>query len=454
MSEWREDNFLESLAHRSAKHMGAGLCPEAEILCARAEPDGMGPISAKLNQHVSRCPQCSDLRHRLALFDRPESFAAADTDAIEAERRVESWMKGFLASQSLHPQVPSVSAPKALSYPSTPSARPFWNMQWGLAAAAIIIIAVGVVYIRRSTIALAPSTEVARATPDQVPPSPTPSDSQSSPGPMSPVQAPFRTVAPKSSPRPKVRKPFSPAKTDTTSASHRQLAVAPEPAPQAEVETTPPIAPDKSVAAENSPAPTESTPVRPTSPAKPVALSDGKIVAVPANNARAVCATCRVASAAPSAPAGPPIHIPAGTRIWISIESTTPAAEGLSQFQGTLLLPVTDSNVVVLEKGTSVAGLVTTNGNQTTFQITEFVVHGASYKLTAESGTAAFQGGGSGRVVEFQSGKTAEMWLNSLSTFATSAAPGSRPGVRTRAAATKAGSMAKAAPPPKSSTPP
>jgi hypothetical protein len=413
MSEWREDDFLERLAHSSPKRMGPGVCPEAEILCASVESEGTGPISAKLAQHIERCPACSDLRRRLVLFDQPESIGL-DPDAMEAERCLDSWLKGFLASEARNPQVPSTaSTPMAVLYPSAPRTRWFWKMQWALAAASMVMFTVGVVYIWRSIAARTPATEMARAARDQL--APTPLESPASPKTVPVDQARTQTVAPENSQGPKSFKVDSSAQKDTASASRPELAVAPGREPQTGAQTTPPVATEAPTVAENSSAPPSGTPVHPILPPERASLSQRTIQAAPRAEASIDCVTCS------------PIRISAGTRIWISLESTTVQNDGRFQFEGRLLLPVSVLNSVVLEKGTPVAGFGSTSGGQTSVQITEFVLDGSRYKLRKDSTAGVPQAAGTGKTVQFESGKIWEMWLDSAAVFEATGASGASP---------------------------
>jgi hypothetical protein len=115
MSEWREDNFLERLANDGLAGTGRKLCPEAEILRAVAHHAGTSTISIELRKHLELCPACSDLQRRLAMFDQPVSVDL-DSQALEAERRLDSWIKGLLASRTLDVQAPR---PAAFSVPTT-----------------------------------------------------------------------------------------------------------------------------------------------------------------------------------------------------------------------------------------------------------------------------------------------------------------------------------------------
>jgi hypothetical protein len=121
------------------------------------------------------------------------------------------------------------------------------------------------------------------------------------------------------------------------------------------------------------------------------------------------------------------IHLPAGTRIWVSLESSPAHTSGHFQFTGTLLLPVTVSNVVVLEKGTPVTGAGESSGGQTLLQITEFVSQGRRYLVRTNPAPDTLSLAGSGKVVQFQSGQVAELWLESAATYDAIAVPGVQP---------------------------
>jgi hypothetical protein len=119
--------------------------------------------------------------------------------------------------------------------------------------------------------------------------------------------------------------------------------------------------------------------------------------------------------------------MPAGTRIWISLESTTGLNDGHLQFEGRLLLPVSVSNSVVLEKGTSVTGVGTISAGQTSVQITEFALNGNQYRLRAGPVAGAPQAAATGKAVQFESGKVLEMWLDSAVVFESTGAPSAGP---------------------------
>jgi len=167
MTGWREDNFLERLAQNSRKDAAYGQCPTAEMLCETIETEATSAVSDQLSQHIEECPACSEVRRRLALFDQQGS-TASDAEVRENERRLDSWMKGFLASQELDARIPApATEQKIIPFTVIPKARSMWNLQWALAAAAMLVIALGGVYIWRSIVELTHAPEVARSVPSE-----------------------------------------------------------------------------------------------------------------------------------------------------------------------------------------------------------------------------------------------------------------------------------------------
>src|SRR5262249_4348756 len=164
MSEWREDNFLERLANARPERAGVELCPKAEVFDATVDSEGSATISDELLQHIRQCPVCFDLQNRLTLFDQADSLSMAP-EVMETERRLDAWLKGFLASRKLRPAAQLVLAAPEKAPIFVPKPRPFLRPQWALAAAAMLVLAVGAVYIHRSTNVSLPRSEMARTTP-------------------------------------------------------------------------------------------------------------------------------------------------------------------------------------------------------------------------------------------------------------------------------------------------
>lgn len=127
-----------------------------------------------------------------------------------------------------------------------------------------------------------------------------------------------------------------------------------------------------------------------------------------------------VASAQTHAPSPPPpsvIRIEAGTRVWIRLKSINPTADGDFRFQGSVLLPVTQAGLVLLDRDTELYGLGRVDRDRTSLRITELVSRGASYILKGEGGAMAAQSPGAGGALKFDSGHVYELWLGSASTY-------------------------------------
>ncbi len=119
---------------------------------------------------------------------------------------------------------------------------------------------------------------------------------------------------------------------------------------------------------------------------------------------------------APAIPAPPVIRLDAGSRVWITLKFVRQRADGVSEFQGVVLLPVTQSGAVLLGRNTEVSGTMTVRNGKRSVQILEFLSPGAHYKLRSASGEADLRLLGAGAVVEFDAGRVLETWMASVST--------------------------------------
>jgi hypothetical protein len=441
MSAWREDNFLERLVLSSPKHAGLRLCPEAETLRAGSDSEGTKAILSTPSQHTQHCPACSDLQHRLIMFDQAES--AWDSEGMEAERRLDSWLKGFLASHSLHSRTPVVVVPpKIVPRLSTAEHRPFRQMHWALAAAATFVIVVGLVYIRRAITVLTPSPEVAQSTSVEQAPVP---DSQALPEPV-PAEPSHPAAPVPEAARARAPKPSTASSGTAAPPPPQQSVTLPTPSPQVVAQQTQPSdesAPNQTAIA-NPPNPVGSQRIQ----AAPVVLGPQtgtrQAPSPPAKaanqNANAKTMTARTVSApvSPSPSSQTPrssvsvvhanpvppglvghatVHLPAGTRVWLSLTSVDSLPDGRFQFRAGLLLPISVSGAVLFDKGAQLAGSGQTIAGRTSIQITEVVTSGKRYRpgpASNQSSTAS----ASGKAVRFQSGQVLEMWLDSPATFA------------------------------------
>jgi hypothetical protein len=415
MNEWLEENFLEKFAGNSAIQTDSGLCAEAEALCAEERAEGGQAPAEKFSQHIASCAQCADLHRRLVEFDQPGGVES-DAEVMEAERRLDAWLKGLLSSPALQPQGATLARTGQKNSSLLPF-RPKWSLlgqgQWGLTAAAILAIAFGVVYLRRSSSTSNSAPVAAQVTPAE-PSSSIPSNLSAGPVTAPAEQAPPNRVVPKAAVETKPTEKVSASKNGIGASSGKPLVV-PERSSPPSPAARPPIISQDATVAENAQAPAGNFPVRPSVPPSQVALSKtaGRLT-----DSGGDCQDCKVAPKAAVSPiTGPPIQIEAGTRIFISIESTSPQNDGRLQFAGRLLLPVSLGNSVVLEKGTPVAGIATTSGGKTSVQVTEFAHDGNRYKVRNQSGEGLAQSAGGGTAIQFDSGKVVEMWLERASVF-------------------------------------
>ena len=131
--------------------------------------------------------------------------------------------------------------------------------------------------------------------------------------------------------------------------------------------------------------------------------------------------TPAVAPAETHAPSPPPpsvIRLEAGTRVWIRLKSIDHmTVAGDFQFQGTVLLPVTQAGLVLLDRDAELRGRGSVSREKTSLRITELVWRGVSYTLKGEGGAMDTQSPGAGGALKFASGRVYELWLGSASTF-------------------------------------
>jgi hypothetical protein len=416
MNDWREDNFLERLARSSRKDVALGQCPSAESLCAKIEDEGSTPRSNELTEHIRGCPTCSEILRRVARFEQIDAVDS-DAEAIEAERRLDSWMKGFLSLRSLHRPTPAeVAVPKAIPRPSIPKPRSIWSMQWAFAAAATVIIVASLVYIRRSIIALAPVHEVAQNPPGaQVPKAP-------------PERPPVEEPRPATSSG-EIAHIHKPPRTSSVTVERPSSVQAPEAPKESGTEIAmqkPPTEVPSPQAANGNP--TVSPTVQPT----PVMLgqeqsgqvsppSDGGMNSRPQTSSpmpsKSGLRTSSSSAGVSHTTFQPPIHLPAGTRVWLTLSSVNPLPGGRFEFHANLLLSVTDaSGGVLFEKGAQVLGSGQTIDGKTSVQIAEIASRGLRYRSNS-SQSRALNGPAAGKAVSFQGGQVLETWLDSPSTF-------------------------------------
>lgn len=119
----------------------------------------------------------------------------------------------------------------------------------------------------------------------------------------------------------------------------------------------------------------------------------------------------------PNIPVRPLIQLEAGARVWISLKSVRRQSEKISKFDGTLLLPVTQSGSVVLDRDTLVSGTISTVGGKVTIQIRGLQLNGVPYELTSAGGGMTVPTARADKIVEFDTGKIIETWVSAASTY-------------------------------------
>ena len=111
------------------------------------------------------------------------------------------------------------------------------------------------------------------------------------------------------------------------------------------------------------------------------------------------------------------LHLAAGARLWLALDSFSFQADGRVVFYGSLLLPLNSPGSSPLDHGTQVSGTVTTAQGQTSVLLSEIVVRGSHYRLLSQAGAGNARTSGSGGAVQFDSGKVLEMWVSSDSAY-------------------------------------
>jgi hypothetical protein len=99
------------------------------------------------------------------------------------------------------------------------------------------------------------------------------------------------------------------------------------------------------------------------------------------------------------------------------LKSVRHQSEEISEFDGILLLPVTQSGSVVLDRDTAVFGTISTVGGKTTIQIQELQLNGARYELASVGRGMTLPTANTNKMVDFDAGKVIETFVSSASTY-------------------------------------
>jgi len=122
---------------------------------------------------------------------------------------------------------------------------------------------------------------------------------------------------------------------------------------------------------------------------------------------------------APIAGTGLPLcqRLDAGSRIWIRLNYVKRRSDRSFTFHKSLLLPVNQDDLVVLDCGTEVKGSGSDTQGQTPLFVTELQVQGGRYILSGKMGVKYAWSPGTGGIIQFNAGRVLEVWLASASTY-------------------------------------
>ena len=450
MTRWNEDDFLEELMLPLRRGRAADPCPQVEALRAVADGEASENLKNAIVPHTAECPTCRDLQQRLQAFDAP-TITGQEAEWERTEGRLDSWLKGFLASEGA---VSKVDRPTRESHPRLWWKRlttlPVgWQMRWVLVPAATIAVVicsflVGRLSAPRSRQLTARATSYRSSSPN---PTPAATVAEARIPERPDREAQFPQVAPQNPPSPVGAAAVTSSAPTRTNAPAAAMAAPHPSAPATSAAVLTPHAPSNSEEASISSPPeplqnrTEtSAQLAPHAPAQRTVEAGAASGSAPsprpfgsalAHSARPMPAGMRSAVAyrgataasearvehPPTIPAPPLIRLDAGTRVWISLNSVQSQADGVSEFRGVVLLPVTQSSVVLLGRNTEVSGTMTVRNGKRSVQIREFLSAGAHYRLRSVGGEANLRLLGAGEVVEFDAGKVLETWMATESTY-------------------------------------
>ena len=437
MTGWNEDNFIERVVPLLGRRFGAVPCPEAAAFLAASDGDTSGVLKKAMAEHASRCTDCRDLQQRIERFDAP-MVTGHDAEWKQTEKRLDNWMESFLASDAAvdHERDRIRASRLRLFFTRLTGPSVFRQLRWALVPAVTLALVIGSFWAGRVSVRRAPqvTAEVQRLPVTIIPPrtvaeqsasekEPTGKSQGSLPAQIPPMPAQGGTIA-SNAPRPQggvhptetaVIAPPTPSNSEKA-----QISSPPEPlqAPPGESASITPASP--SVRGERAAAETSAAAPSIAS-ARPGVLPASRTMP---SGLRSIVASRGVARApeakekhSPAVPAPPVIRLDAGTRVWITLKSIQPRVDGVSEFRGVVLLPVTQSGTTVLDRNAEVSGTMTVSNGKRSVQIREFLSAGARYRLRGASGEANLRLLGAGEVVQFDAGRVLETWMAVVSTY-------------------------------------
>jgi hypothetical protein len=419
MAGWNEDNFIEKIIPLlPERRFDAAPCPEAAALLAASDCDTGGILKKAMAEHASGCPQCRDLQQRMERFDAPMPVGP-DAEWNQTEKRLDNWLESFLASEAAVRQAGDrirASRPR-LGWRRLAKPIAVRRLRWVLVPAATLALVIcsflaGRVSVRRLPQVTAEVASLKKPAANSAP-AQTVMEQRAAVAPSAPVRLePPATSA--AAPQERVRAAGATTPTPPPASNSEEAPISPSEQGERAVETaeTSGTAPSVGLAGPGAQSSTRATPP----------------------GMRSVVASRRVAPApeatvehSPAIPAPPVIRLDAGTRVWIALKSVRPRADGVSDFRGLVLLPVTQSGAVLLGRNTEVSGTMSVRNGKKSVQILEFLSSGAHYSLRSAGGEANLRLLGAGAAVEFAAGSVVETWIASLSMYEKLPGESSRP---------------------------
>jgi len=434
MTGWNERDFLEAMMPMLRNTQGPDRCPDVETMCAIADEDMDDSLRVAIAAHTAICPACANLQQRLFRFNDAKNIESGP-EWKETERRLEDWFKQFVALDGTQGTQEPVrhwwqNLARLLSTP---------QVRWAFVTATALVLVVGSFVAGRISVQSPQSTAAlihpGKSIADRaVPPAATEHSRPEAPN--SDRQIALGAAPPKARVPGKATARFSkpPGGLDAGGQSTEAATArtSPEIPDNPAVPSPPEIRrePEQAAAAAAPATPfaregTRGETAQTSGRSAPISRPASRAFAISLGRATPPAASKNLTSAGEIRPENQPTPIPtppvirleAGTRVWITLKSVLPRVDGVSEFRGVVLLPVTQSDVVLLGRNTEVSGTMRVRNGKRSVQILEFLSPGAHYRLRSASGEANLRLLGAGEVVEFDAGRVLETWMASASTY-------------------------------------
>jgi hypothetical protein len=422
-ASFSEDNFLERLMPdlRREKSERMESCPDAQLLAAFVDEEVSPTVKQTVTAHLAQCAGCSEICARLVSFAQPQTQDAEGQNAEwpNADKRLQNWMDGFLASQAVAGFPPAAEKPQLVPGNVLPKRSSWWGLPWALGSAtAVLAILVGGALIAERTGWISTPRQLAKV---QIPPPPV----LSAPSVGSRPTAPWLALLPaESSAKPSpgtenkvAPKPQASDHPQTASSFAPRNLRSESPDQAAHVYSAPGRPNDRIAAGIGSIPPEGSNPTaNPAStnhgasevarmPSRPVAPNDSIVATgnaptpAPSRQPTVYGAHATVPSygtgasgaskygrlnAASAARLPQNVRIAAGTRLMISTHSLHPQQEGSFEFQGFAVQPIPGNDPAwsaVFAKGTFVSGAGIIQHDRVKLFITRLIMKGVTYNL-------------------------------------------------------------------------